>query len=245
MLDSESGAFADVTADLNNELLEGVFSFKRLASGKRIMSFDAITVKRFAILFAFCHNESWCVRLGLISTTKNGFLGFKITKTLYQDNGKFAVPPPWNGNTALVFGIQSGRNDIDMRIRVFTERMYECYISYHYARDEINLSDELLPSNARKRSYASHLYSVNSTPVATLREQRHVIDESALVQRAEGNNQADPNEGNDDDEGAVAMQNSPPVASPEVNNESDAADEFNSCQFWKVSSFLFLKKSCS
>lgn len=236
LLNNETGDFVDVNPNMvmNNEILEGFFSFKTVRSGKCVMSFDAVSVKRFAILFAFCRNESWRIRLCLVFTTKNGVLGYKVTKTLYaENNGSYEVPATWKRNTVLFFGIQSGNKDVDMIIRIHTQNMYEARISYDCSRDEVHLSDEILTSNARNRPFANRLYSAPRRPVASISAQRHVQDQSVLA--IEPNEQNEPSNEATNEPSKEPSKEPPkePNFEPNEQNEDDSYHEaFNSFQFW-------------
>lgn len=112
MFNNANGQFIDLPDTIvNNDVIGGIFTFKNLPSGKKIVSFDATSVNRFGILFAFLHNGSWRVRLSLVFTTRNGVLGFKATKTLYKNNGRFEVPTTWAANTVLFLGVRSVNNE--------------------------------------------------------------------------------------------------------------------------------------
>lgn len=178
VLNNDIGAFVDIDADMifNNDVIEGIFTFKVLASGKKVMSFDAVSLKRFSILFAFCVKNTWRIRLSLVFTTKQGVLGFRVTKALFtEEDGRLKVPKTWEGNTVLFFGIQSENDDVDMTMRIHANKTYEAEISWDCLRDEIYLSDNLKPSNAKKCSFPKHLYNAtNQNPIAALAQQRSV-----------------------------------------------------------------------
>lgn len=57
------------------------------------MSFDATSIKRFAIVFAVFIRNSWKLRLRLVITLKTGIVAFPLTKTLFVDDGCVEIPP--------------------------------------------------------------------------------------------------------------------------------------------------------
>lgn len=233
-----SHQFIDVVDQmvLNNETLEGIFTFKKVLSGKRVISFDTISAKRFAILFAFCRNNAWRLRLCLMFTTQNGVLGFKATKTMYADANGFEVPPAWKASTALLFGIQhGGNNDIDISVRVHTQSMYECQLSYDWARDEMNLSDELKPSKAIKRPFHSNMIRPTQRPIASLIHQRYVEGSEHETQNTHNDMQQSNDLGAASIEVAAVTADDNPIENDVIASTSQASGidaAFNDHQYW-------------
>lgn len=150
---------------LINSVIEGIFRFNILPPGKQCLSFDAITMNRFCILLAFHYREAWRIRLGLVFSRKNGVLGFRLTKTLLDNNGRFNIPKTWEANTVLLIGIHPNNMDVPMTLRIFANQTgvdiqpYKEQILWNFDDDEIQMSDGLQTKNAKKRSFAKHLYS--------------------------------------------------------------------------------------
>lgn len=144
------GNFVDLNEQtvFNNDVIEGIFTCKVHSSGKMVLSFDTITVNRFAILLAFLHDDAWRLRLGLVVTTEHGVFGFKATKTLYKnEHGKFHVPKNWVSNTVLMLGIRCNNEDADLTVRTNAIKPYEGQIAYDHLRADIFLSDNIKPVN--------------------------------------------------------------------------------------------------
>lgn len=154
---NEEGTFMDLSSDmiLHNDIIGGVFCFKNLASsGKTVLTYTGIEARRFTILFAFFRKGKLRIRFSLVFTREYGCFGFKVTKTAFPEiDGTFKIPVTWDANTVLFFAIQPKNCDVDVAIRLFTEPRIEGQISYDFARDEINLSDSLLPSKAKRCQY--------------------------------------------------------------------------------------------
>lgn len=184
-----NGAFEDVDSNttMMNDVIEGIFTFKTVTSGRKVMTLNAVSMKRFSILFCFCNKNKWRARFAIIFSTKNGVLGFKMTKKLFKaEDGQFYVPNSWKASTVLCFGVHSSNNDIDMTLRINANdtginiNPFEAQVSWDCLRDEINLSDNLKSQNATTRLFAKHLYQkIGRTTLATLGEQRYVPDSEA------------------------------------------------------------------
>lgn len=150
VLNNDSGAFVDVTQDtvFNNEIIEGMFTFKVLDNGRTVLTFDSISMNRFAILFAVLVKNVWRVRFCLVMTTIDGALCFQVTKRLFANNDRFEVPQNWKNNCVLFFGIRPNNEDVNITLRVHACNPYEAKISWKHLRDECSFSDDLKPSKA-------------------------------------------------------------------------------------------------
>lgn len=67
-----------------------------------MMSYDAVSIKRFSIVFGFYHKKAWRLRIRLVVTTSIGIILFPVTKTLFIENGKFQVPEDYRANTVQI-----------------------------------------------------------------------------------------------------------------------------------------------
>lgn len=156
---------------LHNDVVEGIFSFKRLASGRTVMTFDAISLKRFAMIFAFWHKGSWRIRFRLVVTTNNGMIVFPLTKTVYMNNGQPQVPEDYKVNTTLFFALHSEADVNKIAMRIFANATgnissgqfngYESAVEWSKVTDTLSTPDELKSNYARSRKFSSHLYHAN------------------------------------------------------------------------------------
>lgn len=225
VLNNEIGNFIDVYGDtmFNNEVIEGIFTFKELPSGKKLLSFDSVTINRFAILFAFLHKGSWRVRLSLVLTTQNGVLGFKATSTLYAHDQKFQVPKNWIGNTVLFFGIRSNNEDIDMTLRIHAAEMYEAQVSWDHLHDDVLLSDNLIPTNSKSRPFPGHLYEgVAKKLKGIISQQRRVPElQPQVVNATTSTSTSPPND-------PAPTEQTTEI----VESDTTEAAQYNAFQFW-------------
>lgn len=174
VLNNETKMFVDAfsSSSFMNDIIEGVFSFKKLNSGT-VMTYAAISIKRFSIIFAVFLRNSWRLRLRLVVTLKNGILGFPLTKILFVDNGRVEVPKEYQHNTVLLLGIHS-TDDIELAIRVFANSNglnitgpsgefngYTSEINWNRNGDSLSLPDQFLSPKAKQMRFASHLYQAN------------------------------------------------------------------------------------
>lgn len=168
----EQGEFRSVYPGLklHNEVIGGIFSFKTLQSGRTVMTLDAVSIKRIAIVFAFWHKHCWRVRFRLVVSTSNGMVAFPLTRTLFLDDGKIQMPTDFKHNTALFLGLHSEADLNTLALRVFANANgvidamnfngYETNISWSKL-DVLSIPDELKSNLARKRKYSLKLYRAN------------------------------------------------------------------------------------
>ncbi|RYX83611.1 hypothetical protein EON73_03795 [bacterium] len=124
--------------------------------------------------------------MALFIPPKKIFTLFPERKTLFpESDGTFKVPNTWETNTVLFFAIQT-MSDVDMTVRLFTETKTEGHISYDFARDEVNLSDSLLPSKAKRNPFIKQPIPMNSRISQEIEAARTTTSEPVSTLRSFG-----------------------------------------------------------
>lgn len=187
-MNSDTGEFVPVRrGDLFiNDVVEGIFRFGETNSGNTVMTYEAVSIKPFSIVFGFYHKKAWRLRFCLVVSQSNGIILFPMTKTLFIDDEKIQVPAEMRGNTALVFGFHSKADAINLAFRVFANNTgyvnenpfngYEGDIVWNRSSDTITYPDCIKGGLAKKKCFSVILSRENGAHqvVGELREQRLV-----------------------------------------------------------------------
>lgn len=194
VLDEGVNRFVHVGSEtkLINDIVEGMFSFKTLR-GKNLMTFEAAAMKRFCIIFAFWHKDSWRIRQRLVISLTNGLVCFPLTKTMFIENGLIKVPNDYKANTVLLLGIHTPNKELNMKVRVYANNTgknictpdfngYQGDITWDKENDVIRVSDNLLSKNAKKCSFERILYQRNGAKrIVGRRNQQLFVPEPPLL----------------------------------------------------------------
>lgn len=264
VLNGDTGKFIDVRPGTSffNEVIEGIFSFKATPNNRSVLTFDAVSIKRFSMVFGFFYKKAWRLRLRLVVTTTNGIVGFPMTKTMFMNDGKFEVPKEFQTNTVLLFGLHTQSDAINLALRVFANTTgythetfggYTCELKWDRRHDTIDVPDCLQSKFAKKKFYSANLYQANGTHrvVGGIAEQRLVnppVRYDLPTQRSSANNENQnlehqieemvPESADTD----VQSMGSPAhnenedfqTQDRDLNTESDDSDvQFNSFHYWK------------
>lgn len=189
IFDSEHRVFFNVDPGLklHNDIIEGIFSFKKLQSDQTVMSYNAVSIKRFAIVFAFWYNDAWRVRFRLVITSSNGLVAFPLTKTLFIDDDEILMPSEYKTNTVLFFGLHSEAEVNKLALRIWANSSgvistthgfngYETTVQWSKKTDRVTISPELKSRYARDKKFSTKLYRANGVHkmIASLSSQRKV-----------------------------------------------------------------------
>lgn len=178
-----------------SDVIEGMFSFKKTKNGKKIMTFSATSIKRFSIIIAFWHKNSWRMRTRLVASLTNGLIAFPLTKKIFMENGRISLPSEYVNNTALFIGIHAPTDVINLCLRIYANANgkniyefekfngYSAKIEWSRLRDEIWLSENLHSRSAKKLRFQNSLYVENGKlqKIGSFREQCF-IPEPIIVQ---------------------------------------------------------------
>lgn len=190
VLNKEINRFVDVHPNLKmlNEVIEGIFHFNTIGRGRKVMTFEAASMKRFSIIFAFLHKHSRKLRLRMVISLKNGVVAFPLTKTLFLDKGNIDVPKEYNANTALFIGLHTQSDDIQFTVRAYANAAgrniisngkfngLEAHVHWDRTKDAIQSSKTLDSRFATKRLFDDRLYRANGVHrvIGSIARQRFV-----------------------------------------------------------------------
>lgn len=158
----ERGAFSQY---LSTET-DGIFS-TYIDQSERVIDYDAVIFKRFAILFAFFDEGNWYFRCRGVVTSTHGLICFPIRKMFQNDRDKFFLPPEFGSNTALVVGVSSMLPSTKLQVKVYANPIGElkdadeCYVGFiewYKETQSIKISENLMHDNAPELKFESVLY---------------------------------------------------------------------------------------
>lgn len=187
------GRFMDASPglQLTNDIVEALFSFHTLSCGSTMMTCEASSIKRFSIVFAVFHRNAWRLRLRLIVTLKTGIIGFKLTKTLYVDNERVMIPPEYQTNTVLIFGLHSRAENIAFDLRAYANSTGSQFINengqfqgssvhviWNRNSDTVEIPNDILGPNATAKWFEKSLYRANGVQnrIAPLYQLRFTVE---------------------------------------------------------------------
>lgn len=153
--DKANGQFIEVADDfkLLSAATEGMFYASKTDDGLRTIFYDAISIKRFSIMFAVRNKNRWRFRFrfrGLLSAT-DGFVLFPMRKTFYNNGHLLQFPAEFSLNTVLIIGIDS----LDENFKVYTKsgNRYVGKATYSNKEDAVKFSENMNGNKDHHRSF--------------------------------------------------------------------------------------------
>lgn len=180
VFDAQNGSFDVVRENTSfiSPATEGLFELKSDENGKQMVSYSAVSIKRFSVLVAVFANHKWRFRLRIVLTEDRGILCFPMRTTFDTVNGKHMIPEGFRYNTPLILGIGTTGEQSTLRFKISastngivvdTEDQFNGYyglVNWFRNRldpsnDYVEISPELSQETAELRKFANCLYESN------------------------------------------------------------------------------------
>lgn len=163
--DKASGQFIEVEDDfkLLSAATEGMFSASKTVDGLRCIFYDAISIKRFSIMFAVRNQSRWRFRFRAMLSATDGLLCFPMRKTFYNNGHLLQFPEEFSLNTVLIIGIDSPDEEINVNFKVLTnsDDRYVGKVIYSKKKDAVKISDNMNGAINYQRSFDQFSYDRN------------------------------------------------------------------------------------
>lgn len=170
-----TGTFVRIDQDsmcIHAHAVDGAFQIKRNQNRQLLIGFDATSVKRFSLAFAFFSEGAWRLRSRLVVTNSDGILCFPLHTTFEHKNGVYRMPNDFNLNTVMIFGIGAADNESIVDVKVFANQTgflnneddfngYYGNLNWNRITDTVIVSDTLgVDQRNGDLKYSNTLYEV-------------------------------------------------------------------------------------